>query len=95
MEVMTERRLNAHRYVMLSQVTVPNFEINNTNGFKVICDFLQNKIRASELQVYAQNLILTPNFLVCTPSVTVNKIMYFVLSQIFRATATENPILKS
>ena len=92
---MTERRLNARRYVMLSQVTIPNFEIDTTNGFEVICDFLQNKIRASDLQLYAQNLILTPNLLVCTPSITVNKMMYFVLSQIFRATATETPILMS
>jgi hypothetical protein len=48
-EVMTEARLKARRYAMLLQVTTPNFEISITNGFEVMCDFLQNKIRASEL----------------------------------------------
>jgi hypothetical protein len=80
---------------MLLQVTTPNFEINITNGFEVIYDSLQNKIRASELQLFVQNLILTPNFLVCTQSDKVNKIIYFMLSQIFRATATDSPILRS
>ena len=80
---------------MLLQVTTPNFEISTANGFEVIYDFLQNKIRASELQFFVQNLTLTPNFLFCTQSVTVNKIMYFVLSQILQTTATVSPILLS
>ena len=77
---------------MLLQVTAPNFEISTANGFEVIYDFLQNKIRASELQFFAQNLTL---FLFCTQSITVNKITYFMLSQILQTTATESPILKS
>ena len=72
-------RLNARRYAMLLHITAPNFEINTTKDFEIIYDFLQNEIGASEVQLFAQNLRQTPNFLVCTPSVTVNKIIYFVL----------------
>ena len=88
-------RLNARIYATLLQVTAPNFEINTTNGFEIIYDFLGSEIRALDLQLFTQNLIQTPNFLYCTPSVTVNKIMYFVLSQIFRATPTGCPFLRS
>jgi hypothetical protein len=46
---------------MLLQVTTPNLEINITNDFEVIYDFSQNKFTASELRLFVQNLILTPN----------------------------------
>jgi hypothetical protein len=80
---------------MLLQVTAPNFEINTTNGFEVIYYFLQHKIRASELKLFTQNVIQSPNLLFCTSSVTVNKIMHFALSQIFGATPTQRPFLRS